>query len=307
MLKFPGRLRLPFAGAAVAVALLAGGGTAYAIAASPAASAPAAIPAGTLHGCVSGSTRTMERVYESNTAGTTCPAGSFLVFWYTHGVKGATGPAGPKGAPGAAGPAGPKGATGPQGPAGPAGTYIPVTATATTAITSDADSGNHGNWAVDTFTRSMTVTRHGAAAVADCGGNATNGITSCWYYTASMTDSGSFTTDAGASSPQAGVAISGVLSGTLSGGSNYEFYASSDSPSAADVPATFDASSGSGSSTWPGHFFPAGTSFGGMNEINWVYTYSAPTTCEQWADAYNNSDGSLPADGDIQGINACKG
>lgn len=182
----------------------------------------------------------------------------------------------------------------------------PVTATASTAISDDADSGNSGNWAVDTLTRSMTVTRHGAAAVSNCGGTATNGITSCYYYTAAMTDSGSFVTDSGAKSPQAGTAISGVLSGTLSGGSNYEFYSSSGAPDASLVPATFDASAGSGSGTWPERFFPSGTSFGGVNEINWVYTYSAPTTCEQWTDSYDNSDGSLAADGDISGTNACK-
>jgi hypothetical protein len=152
----------------------------------------------------------------------------------------------------------------------------------------------------------MTVTRHGSAAVSNCGGNATNGITSCWYYTASMTDTGSFITVAGAKSPQAGVAISGTVAGSIAGGSDYEFYASSGSPSASGVPGTFDASGGSGSSTWPERFFPAGTSFGGVNEINWSYTYSAPNTCEQWTDAYNNSDGSVAADGDISGANACK-
>jgi hypothetical protein len=80
------------AAAAVAVALAASGGG-YALAADAAAPA-ASIPAGTLHGCVSGSTRVLEHVFESNTSGTTCPSGSFLVYWGVTGPKGATGPSG---------------------------------------------------------------------------------------------------------------------------------------------------------------------------------------------------------------------
>jgi len=77
---------------AVAVALAASGGG-YALAAD-AAPAAVSIPAGTLHGCVSGSTRVLERVFESNTSGTTCPPGSFLVYWGVTGPKGAPGPSG---------------------------------------------------------------------------------------------------------------------------------------------------------------------------------------------------------------------
>ena len=78
------------AGAAVALAA-SGGGYALAADAAPAASS---IPAGTLHGCVSGSTRVMEHVYESNTSGTVCPSGSFLVYWGVTGPKGAPGTSG---------------------------------------------------------------------------------------------------------------------------------------------------------------------------------------------------------------------
>jgi hypothetical protein len=81
------------AGAAVALAASGGG---YALAAD-AAPAAVSIPAGTLHGCVSGSTRVLEHVFESNMSGTVCPSGSFLVYW---------GVTGPKGAPGAPGPSG---------------------------------------------------------------------------------------------------------------------------------------------------------------------------------------------------------
>ena len=70
-----------------------GGSGGYALAAD-AAPAASSIPAGTLHGCVSGSTRVMEHVYESNTSGTVCPSGSFLVYWGVTGPKGAPGPSG---------------------------------------------------------------------------------------------------------------------------------------------------------------------------------------------------------------------
>ena len=287
--------------AVCAVAVLGGGTAIAAVAASSSASPSVSIPAGTLHGCVAGSGRTMEHVYESNTSGTSCPSGSFLVYWGVTGPKGATGAAGAKGATGAAG------ATGPQGPAGPSGAgYEPVTASAQTDITNDADSGNNGNWAVDTLTRQMTVTRHAAAPASDCGGTATNGVTACWFYTALMTDEGSFTTDSGAKSPNAGVTINGVLSGSINGGSSYEFYASSGSPDGTLVPATLDAStSGTNSSDWPERFFAPGTSFGDVNEINWSYTYNAPKTCETWTDAFNNGGGSSSSAGDITGVNAC--
>lgn len=303
--RLPARLAIGIAAAAAVVAA-AGGGYAFAASSAPRVLAQ---PAGTVYACV-----TAKGALTAEAKSVKCPTGDALWHWSVAGPAGARGATGAKGATGATGAkgatgaTGSKGATGPAGPAGSAGSVTPVTATATTAITDDADSGAAGNWATDTLTRSMTVTRHGAAAVADCGGTAANGITTCWYYTASMTDAGSFITIAGAKSPQAGVTISGTLAGTISGGSNFEFYSSSGAPSASSVPATLDASAnGTDSSEWPERFFPSGTAFGGVNEINWVYTYSAPTTCEQWTDAYDNSDGSLAADGDIEGVNACKG
>jgi hypothetical protein len=292
--------------AALTVALV-GGGVALAATQASSSSPAVAIPAGTIHVCVTGPQRLVEHDFESNTSGTSCPAGSFLEWWNVTGPKGATGAAGAKGATGATGAKGATGATGPQGPAGPSGAgYEPVTASAQTDITNDADSGNNGNWAVDTLTRQMTVTRHAAAPASDCGGTATNGVTACWFYTALMTDEGSFTTDSGAKSPNAGVTINGVLSGGINGGSSYEFYASSGSPDGTLVPATLDAStSGTNSSDWPERFFAPGTSFGDVNEINWSYTYNAPKTCETWTDAFNNGGGSSSSAGDITGVNAC--
>jgi hypothetical protein len=183
----------------------------------------------------------------------------------------------------------------------------PVTATASTAVSNRTDSGNHGDWAKDAFTRAVTIQRHGAAAVANCGGTATNGITSCYYYTGSITDSGSFQTISGASSPGAGVPINGVVAGTMSGGSQVEFYASSGAPDGSLVPATFSGD-GVSSTAWVEQFFPAGTAFGsgGSNEINWAYHYGAPSFCQTWDDDYNNGGGASGEGAtDISGVNHC--
>jgi hypothetical protein len=267
----------------------AGGGTAYAI--TEAAAGPAQ-PAGTVYACVGSGGKLA--FFETGKVPHGCPSGDSLWKWAV------TGPRGPQGL---------RGSQGPRGPQGPAGTVTPVTATGVTTVTNDADSGNHGDWAVDTFSRTMTVTRHGAVAVANCGGTATNGITTCYYYTATLADTGSFQTTQGALSPNAGTKISGIVSGTVNGGSAFEFYATSGSPSTSYVPATDDASTGKypPSSAWPEVFFPQGTLFAGMNEINWSYTYVAANTCETWVDAYNNGDGAQPADGDITGVNHCTG
>lgn len=268
------------AGTLAALLIGSGGGVA---ASALVTSATAPVPhAG--YACVNLSTHTTMSILDTPSA--SCPAGTTSI------VLGAQGPAGP------AGPAGPQG---PQGPG-----FQVVAASAQTDITNDQDSGNNGNWAIDTLTRQITVVRHGQVAASLCGGTATNGITGCWFYTALLSDSGSFTTITGASSPNAGTAIHGKLTGSVTGGSAFEFYANSNDPQSSLVPATLDAStSGTDSSNWPARFFTPATAIAGMNEINWTYTYDAPTTCETWVDAFNNGDGGRPADGDITGVNAC--
>ncbi|HUN38434.1 MAG TPA: hypothetical protein VMU95_41115 [Trebonia sp.] len=220
----------------------------------------------------------------------TCPA-KYKTFTGAVGPKGATGATGAKGATGATGPQGPKGATGPQGPAG--ASYEPVAATATTAVSDRDDSGDNGNWAKDAYTRTVSVTRHGAAPAADCG----SGAAACWFYTGTIADSGTFQTVSGADSPSKGTPISGVVDGTFTGGSDVEFYASSGSPTAA-VPGTVTGDTPS-TTDWVSLFFASGTVISTPNLTNWSWTYSAPNTCEQWADAASGQTG------DITGVNAC--
>jgi hypothetical protein len=177
-----------------------------------------------------------------------------------------------------------------------------ASASATTTFTAHLDSGNHGNWANDAFTREATVTFVAVEpTLTDCGAAATT----CFQYSGTIGDGGTFTAISGASSPQAGVTMTGTPSGTFSGGSDVTFFASSDTASASGVPTSV---SGAGVSTtdWVEQFFPKGTTFGtGPVLSNWGWAYSSPRTCENWVDAAANSSGSLPADGDITGVSHC--
>jgi hypothetical protein len=66
------------------------------------AEATSSIAPGTIHGCVAGPARSLERVYTNPNKGTTCPSGEFQVIWNQKGPAGPQGPAGPS----TAGPAG---------------------------------------------------------------------------------------------------------------------------------------------------------------------------------------------------------
>ncbi len=174
---------------------------------------------------------------------------------------------------------------------------------ATTTFTAHPDSGNHGNWANDNFARVATVTLVGPdTTVTDCGSTATI----CYQYTGTISDGGGFAVIAGAKSPQAGVTITGTPGGNFKGGSDVKFFASSATPSASGVPATVTGAGPVTATDWVELFFATGTTFGtGPTLTDWSWAYSAPGSCENWVDAISNSSGSLPADGDITGVNHC--
>lgn len=283
------KLKLLTGAAVVTTAIACTAGVSLAASSTPAAPAAAT----TFTACQKGNV--LQHIYSGAHS---CASGQVKYTWNQTGPQG---PAGPAGAKGATGPAGPKGATGATGPQGPPGKNAgPVTVSASTSVSGRDDSGNNGNWATDAMVRDITVTRHSAVAVANCGG----GVTECWYYTAQLTDSGTFQTDPGAKSPNAGVTISGTVDGTFTGGSAIEFYASSGTPSAATVPATLTGDSPS-TTDWVEQLFPSGTAFSTPSLLDWSWSYSAPATCENWVDAYSNGDGGQAGDGDITGTNAC--
>lgn len=181
-----------------------------------------------------------------------------------------------------------------KGDKGDKGDSAIVSVTAVSNLTQRPDSGVHGNWALDSLTRTVAVTRQHAAEASKCGG----GATSCYFYTASLADAGSFTTINGADSPQAGAPISGTVTGSVNGGTAIEFYASSGAPNPAGVPVNVVGNTHP-TSTWVNAFFPAGTVVTESNLLNWSWTYSAPATCETWVNKFNGNTG------DIKGVNAC--
>jgi Ricin-type beta-trefoil lectin domain len=184
------------------------------------------------------------------------------------------------------------------GPASAAGNV-----TATTTFHAHPDSGNHGTWADDDFTRTAILTYVGIdPTLTNCGATATT----CFDWIAIISDTGTFYAISGASSPQAGVTETGSPSGPFEGGSKVTFYASSTSASATGVPTTITGAGPVSVTDWVEQFFPTGTTFGaGPTLTNWSWAYSSSATCENWVDSISNSSGSLPADGDITGVDKC--
>lgn len=177
-------------------------------------------------------------------------------------------------------------------------------ASATTAFTAHPDTGNHGVWADDDFTRNASVTLVNVdSTVSDCGSKAT----SCFQYSGTISDSGTFTAISGASSPQAGVTIAGTPAGPFRGGiSTITFVSSSDVASASGVPATVNGAGTVSTADWVEQFFPSGTTFGaGPKLTNPSFTYYSPNTCEYWTNSAANGGGANAADGDITGRSHC--
>jgi hypothetical protein len=174
-----------------------------------------------------------------------------------------------------------------------AGNAAKPTATTSSTLTNRNDSGNHGDWAVDTLSRVAIVTVDHQVPVGNCGP-----VAQCFFVTGTVADSGSFKTISGALSPEAGTPISGQLTGTVVGGSNFEFYASSNDVLASRVDPV---QSGAAHTTnaWLEQFFPAGTVFSTVAEPQWSWTYTASSTCEKWVNAVTGDSG------DITGSNHC--
>ena len=268
---------------AVAAAVVGSAGTALAVSGS--SSSPV------FSGCIAGPTRALIDVHKA--ASVKCAKGETEISWNQ---------------------------TGPRGPAGPPGQ--PVQATAVFNLTGRDDSGSGGNtWAKDNITRTVTVTRQAAAPAINCGKSATR----CWFYTMTVSDTGTFTTQPGLTPNQActepnsqscsGLVISGRVAGSLTGGGDQEFYADQAAPAVPKV-LSYTGNAPIDTSHWYTLFFPPTTNFGfapattaGQPWTTWSWSYVAPATCEIWTDAYNNGagSGSYGADGNIAGLNQCKG
>ncbi|HEU5417713.1 MAG TPA: hypothetical protein VFV41_08480 [Streptosporangiaceae bacterium] len=181
------------------------------------------------------------------------------------------------------------------------------TVTAFTVMDDHGDTGGAGNfWAIDKIIRKLVIHQTGGSAGA-------------YTFTATVTDSGSFTTIKDALTPNQGEPFTGsqivaAVQGTMAGGASYEFTASS-LPRAGLVPTQEFGRASSGPRTtalWYEQAFPPGTTFGGTGILpTWSWTYTGPacttrvpggvvTTHEQWVNGATDN-GQLPADGNITG------
>ena len=196
--------------------------------------------------------------------------------------------------------------------------------TAVTRLVNRDDSGNgtpNPDWAKDNFTRTLTITPQGPAALTDCGITAT----ACYAFQAKIADDGFFTTVPGdftpnQSAPYTGALIRSRVTGELTGYSTYaEFYATvQPDPSLVPHFVNGDADPTSG---WPLLAFPAGTTYsagapatvtGGLGEPLWSWSYTALVRThdrwhrqrfqvQHWVDASYNNYGDSPGDGNITG------
>ena len=203
----------------------------------------------------------------------------------------------------------------------PAASAQVVLFTATTAVSNDgAVSYNvtgvgppvtfgpaHTPWAIDSFTRTITV----YTADSDVCVNAGIGFTAgdnC--YTASVADSGgTFKTVPNAFEPNQSLTPtnnrlpSNVITGTFSGSETYVFWSDSAHPPAStNVPATLDLASNADNVTfnwWIKTLANGGSSSGQLNN-DWSWKYA--TGCETWTDSYANNRGQsspVSADGNV--------
>ena len=215
------------------------------------------------------------------------------------GEKGAEGAEGPPGSPGPKGEKGPEGPEGKEGPPGPPGESAQKTITATTAVINWPDGGSN-YWALDNYIRTLTLTRNAAAPSEECGGTP-----SCWFYTGTLADNGTFTTVNGHASPNGSSSahITGELTGSMIGGASFEFYASSGSPEANLVPATQEYQPGGPTTSgWAKQAFPAGTVFTHMSLTAYRWVYSLGCAAQTWSDGINpGDDGQGAGDGNITG------
>jgi hypothetical protein len=177
--------------------------------------------------------------------------------------------------------------------------YWPVTAT--TRIVNRDDSGNNGNWAKDRFTRTVTVRGGYSVASSNCG--VTTG--SCYAYTATLGDEGSFRTISSAFTPNQvvpGLHLKSVVNGSFKRSAQFATFYATANPNAHLVP-RFLSGDADSTSTWPELFFPAGTKFAGVTIAPWSRSYHASTSCgyQHWTDASFNGRGNLAGDGNIVG------
>jgi LPXTG-motif cell wall-anchored protein len=106
----------------------------------------------------------------------------------------------------------------------PASAADPECRTVVTSVTNRPDNGDHGPWAVDTFTRTVKICK--VEPPAPAAEAAKTVPVQAWDYEAKYVDAGSFVTKGGATlSPNAGVALTAGVKGTFEGYQSITFTA----------------------------------------------------------------------------------
>lgn len=193
-------------------------------------------------------------------------------------------------------------------PAGAATTPTPAT-DCKTVVTHLANRPDHGHgtpdvWALDTMTRTVEVCAQQPAQ------NAAVAIET-WTYTATLTDVGTFLTQAGPTgSPNDGKPLVGGVAGALQGKAIFnKFTAPHDwiawDPSAVDGK-NFNGTEPGSTGDWLKLLWKDGLKQSGIDSYAWIYQ-----TCvgkivrkgyvEQWVDSSSNHDGQDASAGDITG------
>jgi hypothetical protein len=198
------------------------------------------------------------------------------------------------------------------------------TSTAVTSVKARPDSGDHGNWANDNFTRKASVTLLNEVPLSNCGG--ATGTGHCYHWQGSVTDQGTFTTIIGDTSPGNGSLNGGsppVMGAAVTGGMNgsykYDFYSSWKTANKSLVPHSENdlGAVPTGKSTtgaWPEQFFGSTAQFftGGVSSSqlgttgSWKYIAppgadtACPAVSSQWTDGspdwgVNSVDGNILA------------
>lgn len=192
----------------------------------------------------------------------------------------------------------------------PAQAHNTLCRSATTHLVSRPDSGNHGDWALDSFTRSVTICE--VPIVLNKSDVQPNTVGKSNYH-AVVSDTGTFVTNGGTSlSPNVGANLRAGVKGVMSGGFTVDFVAASHFATYSNlygVPGhnSYSGTAPVGTSAWVGSEF---SDFGNQASIgdDWSWKYTADcagqglkgTGLENWTDA-NPTAGGAPTDGDITG------
>lgn len=181
----------------------------------------------------------------------------------------------------------------------------------TTVVSNNPDSGVSGTWADDDFTRYAKITRVSEVALNNCPA----GSVQCWLWDYVITDSGTFTTRAGALSPRSATVLDQSLTGAMTGGTrNGQFYSNRDVAYSKIVASTVNdhgvppVNHLHTFADWYQMFFARnGSKFASVTEGDWSWTYTlpfganaqCPNDAYRWVDAAASGSGSISIDGDI--------